>query len=677
MHKTTSWILALLLLGVGLCTPAMAQAPAGPPAEGTGSSEAPSEGVEPEEAGVAPDSPRASLQAFLDAGRAGEWDKAARYLALPEGRRVEGPVLAERLKAVLDQHVWFDLEQVSPASGGEAADDLSQGVEKVGEVPVADGDTQSVYMVRRSDEAGPYWAFSPNTVGRIDEWYDRLGDRWIRESLPEALLLPGPFGIVLRWQWLALPLLLLGAWALGRLLGGLTKAFLGRLFARTENAWDDRLLRRIGPPLTVAWGLAVFSAGLSSLSLTAKAEGLFREAVSAGAIIVVIWALWRSIDVFEAILVASPWGAASPSARNLLHIASNLSKGVVAAVGILLVLSAFGYPVTTLLAGLGIGGLAFAFGAQKTVENLFGSISLAVDQPFRVGDFVRVEDFVGTVEEIGIRSTRFRTLDRTLISIPNGNLSDQRLESLAARDRMRLATTIGVEYSTTHEQMQQVLGGFERVLREHPKIWPDAMVVRFKEFGASSLDIEIMAWFAVPTWADFQLCRQEVLLGFMKVVEDAGTELRLPDPHPPRLQRGVPGAAPGVGPRRQHASARARETTRSRRTCRCSRAESSEPELPAKQAVRSSASQGSVPPVGSAHRLEPDRAVLGGAQLVDVRPDLPDGLHDVVHVLLAPEEDVVVEPDGLLVRGPLRHRAPRLGPGQAPIEGAELAPGRR
>lgn len=184
--------------------------------------------------------------------------------------------------------------------------------------------------------------------------------------------------------------------------------------------------------------------------------------------------------------------------------------------------------MTTLLAGLGIGGLAFAIGAQKTVENLFGSISLAVDQPFRVDDFVKVEDFVGTVEEIGIRSTRFRTLDRTLISIPNGKLSEQRLETFAARDRMRLAATIGLEYSTTHDQMQEVLEGFDRVLREHPKIWPDAVIVKFKEFGASSLDIEVMAWFQVPTWAEFQDCRQEVLLSFMQVVENAGTAFAFP-----------------------------------------------------------------------------------------------------------------------------------------------------
>jgi MscS family membrane protein len=180
------------------------------------------------------------------------------------------------------------------------------------------------------------------------------------------------------------------------------------------------------------------------------------------------------------------------------------------------------------LAGLGIGGLALAFGAQKTVENLFGSVSLAIDQPFRIGDFVKVEDFVGTVEDIGLRSTRFRTLDRTVVCIPNGKLSDQRLESFEVRDRMRLAATIGLTYGTTQDQMKAVLEGFERVLREHPKVWPDAVVVKFKEFAASSLDIEIMAWFDVPTWADFQVCRQEVLLSFMGVVEAAGASFAFP-----------------------------------------------------------------------------------------------------------------------------------------------------
>jgi len=142
---------------------------------------------------------------------------------------------------------------------------------------------------------------------------------------------------------------------------------------------------------------------------------------------------------------------------------------------------------------------------------------------------VKVDDFVGTVETLGLRSTLIRTLDRTLVSIPNGRLAEMRLESYSARDRMRLACTVGLVYATSAaQQMRQVLEGLEAVLRGHPSIWPDAVVVRFKEFGPSSLEIEIMAWFQTSIWSEFQLIRQDVLLQFMDVVEGARTSFALP-----------------------------------------------------------------------------------------------------------------------------------------------------
>jgi hypothetical protein len=111
------------------------------------------------------------------------------------------------------------------------------------------------------------------------------------------------------------------------------------------------------------------------------------------------------------------------------------------------------------LAGLGIGGIAVAFGAQKTVENVFGSLAIAADQPLRVGDAVKIDDFSGTVERIGLRSTQVRTLDRSLITIPNGKLSDTRVESFAARDRIRFATLVSLAYGTTEAQVRRVLEG--------------------------------------------------------------------------------------------------------------------------------------------------------------------------------------------------------------------------
>lgn len=513
----------LVSLALGFWSVAEAQvaglAPAQPPAEQSAATEsAPS---------IAPDSPRASLEAFLEAAEAERWQDAARYLSLTKDQRSRGAELAKRLKSVLDRH-WIDLETVSAESGGSRDDGLPPDVEEVHPVVPINAKAEPMRLVQRSDAKGAFWAFSPATVARIDTWYASLPERWLGEKFGfDGLLRPGPFDI-LWWQWIALPLLALVAWALSWGLAGLTKWIFGHFRARTATVWRHELLASIGPPLTLAWAITVFSIGMVLMQFTRPAFRFFDSIVTAGLFFAFFWGLWRSIGVLTRRISELSWTARSPWVRNLLAVGNNLARGAILIFGALAVLAAFGYPVGTLLAGLGIGGLALAFGAQKTVENIFGSVSLAVDQPFRVGDFVKVEDFVGTVEDIGLRSTRFRTLDRTLISIPNGKLADQRLESFQARDRMRLATTLGVTYSTTRSQMQAVLEGFERVLRAHPHIWPDAMVVKFKEFGPSSLDIEIMAWFQVPTWGDFQRCRQEVLLGFMEVVEEAGASFAFP-----------------------------------------------------------------------------------------------------------------------------------------------------
>jgi len=519
-----------LALILAVATPAGAQLP-GVPAEPQPAQppEQPST-EEPAIDAVAPDSPRASLRAFFDAADAGQWEQAARYLSLTDSLRPRAATLAERLKGVIDSRRLIDIEAVSGESRGNLDDNLPSGVEDVSASDAAVTD-ERVRMIKTSDAQGAYWAFSPNTVARIDTWYQRLPDRWIRDLFTgtrfDVLLRPGFFG-VLWWHWILLPFIAMIAWAAGRALRSFAGGLLRALTRRTATTWDDQLLTNLGPPLTLIFSVLLFLLGCVLIQITREAIAfvqIFTRPILAFA---VFWGLWRSVPTLMQFITSQPWAASSPSAGNMLAIGANILRGIVVGLGTIAMIAALGYPVTTVLAGLGIGGLALAFGAQKTVENVFGSVSLAVDQPFRIGDFVKVEDFVGTVEDIGLRSTRFRTLDRTVVSIPNGKLADQRLESFQVRDRMRLATTVGLTYDTTQKQMKAVLVGFERVLREHPRIWPDAMVIKFKEFAASSLDIEIMAWFDVPTWGDFQACREEVLLGFMGVVEEAGASFAFP-----------------------------------------------------------------------------------------------------------------------------------------------------
>lgn len=378
-----------------------------------------------------------------------------------------------------------------------------------------------------SQAAGPAAASSAGQSLESQVAPPRPDDQWVRRLLPEPFFRFGPKGLMW-WQWLAFPALALIALAVGRPLAAMTRGVLHRATRHTSTTWDDRLLDRVGGALTLIWAIAAFRLLLPWLALLPEAQRLVHALLAAGVVVATFWALWRSVNVFVEIILDRPWAADNPSARSLVVVAGNFTRAAVVVGGVVSTIAAFGYPVATMLAGLGIGGIALAFGAQKTVENLFGSVALATDQPCRVGDFVRIEDFVGTVERIGTRSTRIRTLDRTLISIPNGRLADMRIETFAVRDRIRFSTTIGLVYGTTEAQMKQALAGFDRVLREHPKIWQETIVVRFAGFGPSSLDVEVMSWFETADFNEFRDFRQEALFGFMRVVEEAGTSFAFP-----------------------------------------------------------------------------------------------------------------------------------------------------
>ena len=348
---------------------------------------------------------------------------------------------------------------------------------------------------------------------------------WLERVLPASFFNFGPQGLMW-WQWLAIPALAAIALLIGRPLGVITRNLLQRGFKRTRTTWDDRLLERVGGALKLLWAIAVFRLMLPGLGLASP--DVMHRILAALVVVATFWALWRSVDVFIEVLLDRPWAADNPSARSLVAVTGNFTKVAVAIMGLLSTLSSVGVPVATAVAGLGIGGIALAFGAQKTVADLFGSVAIAADRPCRVGDTVRVEDVVGVVEEIGVRSTRIRTPDRSVVSFPNGRLADMRIETLAVRDRIRFATMVGVVYGTSEQQLKQVLTGLEDVLRRHPHIWNDVITVRFAGFGEAALEIEVQCWFDTTDYELFRAYRQDVLFGFLQVVEQAGTSISWP-----------------------------------------------------------------------------------------------------------------------------------------------------
>ena len=427
---------------------------------------------------------------------------------------------------MLDRHIAIDLSRVSPESHGDAHDELPGGVDEIGTIPNPDGKPEPVRMVRRGSHE-ERWLFSRATVANVDRWYQQLEHRFVLERAPRWLLRSGPRGIPL-WQWFAIVGLFAAGWIVGWIIGSGIVGALRLVARRSPLAWDNVLLERMRTPLVLALMLLLVAAVSPSLGLLRAAQEFVDDLRRGGLLAVLFLALARSVDVMAEVLTASPWAREHSASYSLIPLGARVAKLFVLALAAVALLSVLGYPVASLLAGLGIGGLAIALAAQKTVENLFGAFSIGADQPFRVGDFVKFEDVLGNVEAVGLRSTRIRTLDRTLITIPNGKLAEMRIESFAARDRLRFVSVVGLTYDTTAAQLQEVVAGFERVLREHPQVVPDSISVFFQAFGESSLRVEASAYFKTADFKNFQGYRQEVLLRFMAVVEQAGTSIATP-----------------------------------------------------------------------------------------------------------------------------------------------------
>lgn len=321
---------------------------------------------------------------------------------------------------------------------------------------------------------------------------------------------------------------MLVAFLLGRIIVRLARPVLARIAGRTAADWDDRLVELMASPLSLVLALQALRIASPWLPLDARGIKTVNDVVAIVTTLSVLWTLFRGIDLARSVLERRAWAVDRPSSRSLLSISARFAKVAVLAIAGIVALAQLGVSVASLVAGLGIGGLAVALGAQKTLENLFGTLSIGVDQPMREGDVVKLYDFVGTVERIGLRSTRVRTLDRTIITIPNGELANQRIESFAVRDQLRLALTIGLVYGTTSRQIRAILSELEAILHRQPKVVATSVTVRLKELAASSLDLEISAMFQTTNWGEFQLARQDLLLAFMAAIEQHGSALAFP-----------------------------------------------------------------------------------------------------------------------------------------------------
>lgn len=471
--------------------------------------------------------PHGTLFGFLQAAQHGNYNEAAQYLQLSRRERAtNGARLAHQLHELMNQAFVGRIGAVSDNPEGSTQSGVPQDRERIGAFHINDIE-KNVDLVHVSDpSAGGIWLFSSSTLADVPTFFSQIEGSKIESELPRFLVTEQLFSTPL-WRWIAFLLLIFPALALS---WGIV-----RLLRRGIRAWmrwrPHPLLQdlhdSIAAPAKLVLTIIFHGIGVAFLGLPLLVRGYYGRFVGIVLTAGMAWLVFRLINHWaERARVTAAAGSSGSS--SMVVLGQRLFKVLVVVVAVLVMLSMFGVNITAAVAGLGIGSLAIAFAAQKTLENLLGGISILGDQVIRVGDTCRIDDKVGTVEDISLRSTRIRTLDSTELSVPNGQLANMNIENLSRYDRNSFRTTIGLQHSTSPDQLRSLLAKIRVLVFNHPKVDPDAGRVRLIGFGESSLDVEIYCLILTGNFNEFLAIREELLLRIMDLIASSGTELALP-----------------------------------------------------------------------------------------------------------------------------------------------------
>ena len=322
-------------------------------------------------------------------------------------------------------------------------------------------------------------------------------------------------------------LLLVGALLLRRIVTGIIFNQLKKLAAKTETTLDDKLFPALEAPVATFILLLGIFAALKVLKLSETADNAIGYGSTIAFSLVLFWGLLRAfnalLDHAHEIAVHKGLGIAAfmPWIKKTLVV-------IFVIFGVLLTAQSLGADVKAFLAGLGIGGLAFALAAQDTIANVFGSIVVAIDQPFKLGETVKIGAQTGTVEDIGLRSTKIRLIDRSLVIIPNKTVASESIINLSRFTQRRVEQTLGLTYDTTAEQMERILTELRGLIIKEPEVDPKSVLVTFTNFGASSLDILIVYSTLSPDAAAWLKLKERLNLAFMRVLAEHKLELAFP-----------------------------------------------------------------------------------------------------------------------------------------------------
>ncbi len=511
-------------------------------------------------------SPRATMATFIHAmndikrGRTERIEEALRTLDLSEVnplvRRERGSDLAWMLLEILDKTRRIDLERIPNHREGKP-----WVFERYGSGAV---------RISRSEDGR--WLFDRETVAALPAILDEVvqrkrkvegleNDQWLPFHIRLQAQLPAWMRdrtlILQNWQWLGLLLII----AVGVVVDRLAR-FVARLgmrrwlhhFPQIEKRIDeaDQRLRPVGLMLmALVWWLGILLLGLPEPILL-----VLLVTVKLLASLAAVWTAWRLVDVISALLAEKAELTDSRVDDVLVPMVRRTLKIFIAVGGIIFIADNLNIDVTGLLAGLGLGGLAFALAAKDLVQNFFGSVTVLMDRTFTVGDWIIVDDIEGTVEHMGFRSTRIRTFYNSLVTVPNSRFITAEVDNMGARRYRRYKQKFGLTYDTPPEKIEAFCEGLREIVRQHPYMRKDYFQIWFNDLGASALEILIYVFWETPDWTTELRERHRFLLDAMRLADALGVEFAFPTQTVHLYQeekQGEEGAAPSLEEAREAA----------------------------------------------------------------------------------------------------------------------------
>ncbi len=524
---TQARVLALFLAGLMSGGLALGQILPAPPATKPAAASQPASPSDP----LGRDTPRGTLVGFVRAAQE-ESPRAVEYFQPPPKARHE--TLAEEQELASQLFTVLNAKFPASALGSITNDPDGRGDDQQPRDQIKVGGTRGlsesfpITLVRLQDAHGlKLWFISRQTLDQVSEVYDSLRFPRLEKSLPGYLVKYRPLGMPV-WQWIAVVLLAPIAMVLGWALA----------FARTHgtavgpaSSWAAPLppqpLRRFGPGAMLL-AVIIHYSFVAAIGTSLLYREYYQRVILVLLASAVYWAILQVTHLVFRGISQRLTERGRLAERSLVSLTRRVMDVLIFVAIALAVLSSMQVNVTAALAGLGIGGLAIGLGAQKTFENLLGGISILTDKAVVVGDPCKIGDRAGTVEDIGLRSTKIRTEERTIVSIPNGTVATATLENFRYRDKILFKQTLRLRYDLTPDHLRYVLAELRDALVHHAKVEESTARVRAMRFGENAIEVEIYAYILERDYGAFLAAQEDLLLQVMETLERTGGAVALP-----------------------------------------------------------------------------------------------------------------------------------------------------